>query len=153
MRVFLFSLLVLSSLPALSQENEIDSLSQIINTCLPLDGDSCQTVIQELIKSVENSSNQRLYAHILIYAGEAYSDIGDFDKGERLLIKAKTISESIGATALNANSTDLLGIIALGQGNYQEAISYFVSSAKICEELGDKAELANVYLQFCYRFF
>ena len=94
-----------------------------------------------------------MYAHILIYAGEAYSDIGDFDKGERLLIKAKTISESIGATALNANSTDLLGIIALGQGNYQEAISYFVSSAKICEELGDKAELANVYLHASTVFF
>ena len=56
-----------------------------------------------------------MYAHILIYAGEAYSDIGDFDKGERLLIKAKTISESIGATTLDANSTELLGIIALGK--------------------------------------
>ena len=153
MRVFLFSLFVISSLPSLSQENEIDSLSQIINTCLPLDGDSCQTVIQELIKSVENSSNQRLYAHILIYAGEAYSDIGDFDKGERLLIKAKTISESIGATALDANSTDLLGIIALGQGNYQEAISYFVGSAKKWEEIGNKAELAKVYSHSATVFF
>ena len=153
MRVFLFSLFVISSLPSLSQENEIDSLSQIINTCLPLDGDSCQTVIQELIKSVENSSNQLLYAHILIYAGEAYSDIGDFDKGERLLIKAKTISESIGATALNANSTDLLGIIALGQGNYQEAISYFVGSAKKWEEIGNKAELAKVYSHSATVFF
>ena len=153
MRVFLFSLFVISSLPSLSQENEIDSLSQIINTCLPLDGDSCQTVIQELIKSVENSSNQLLYAHILIYAGEAYSDIGDFDKGERLLIKAKTISESIGAAALNANSTDLLGIIALGQGNYQEAISYFVGSAKKWEETGNKAELAKVYSHSATVFF
>ena len=153
MRVFLFSLFVISSLPSLSQENEIDSLSQIINTCLPLDGDSCQTVIQELIKSVENSSNQLLYAHILIYAGEAYSDIGDFDKGERLLIKAKTISESIGAAALNANSTDLLGIIALGQGNYQEAISYFVGSAKKWEEIGNKAELAKVYSHSATVFF
>ena len=153
MRVFLFSLFVISSLPSLSQENEIDSLIQIINTCLPLDGDSCQTVIQELIKSVENSSNQRLYAYILIYAGEAYSDIGDFDKGERLLIKAKTISESIGATALDANSTDLLGIIALGQGNYQEAISYFVGSAKKWEETGNKAELAKVYSHSATVFF
>ena len=153
MRVFLFSLFVLSSLPSLSQENEIDSLASIINSCQPLDGDSCETVIQELIESVENSSNQRLYTYLLIHAGTAYSGIGDFEKAEQLLIEAKTISESIGAADLNANSIDLLGTTALMKGDYEQAISYFVSSAKIWEELGDKAELANVYLHASTVFF
>jgi signal transduction histidine kinase len=153
LRVFLFSLFVLSSLPSLSQENEIDSLASIINSCQPLDGDSCETVIQELIESVENSSNQRLYTYLLIHAGTAYSGIGDFEKAEQLLIEAKTISESIGAADLNANSIDLLGTTALMKGDYEQAISYFVSSAKIWEELGDKAELANVYLHASTVFF
>jgi signal transduction histidine kinase len=153
LRVFLFSLFLLSSLPSLSQENEIDSLASIINSCQPLDGDSCETVIQELIESVENSSNQRLYTYLLIHAGTAYSGIGDFEKAEQLLIEAKTISESIGAADLNANSIDLLGTTALMKGDYEQAISYFVSSAKIWEELGDKAELANVYLHASTVFF
>jgi signal transduction histidine kinase len=153
MKVFLLCLYLISATPVLSQTNEIDSLASIINSCQPLDGDSCETVIQELIESVENSSNQRLYAYLLIHAGTAYSGIGDFEKAEQLLIEAKTISDSTGAADLNANSIDLLGTIALGKGEYEQAISYFVSSAKIWEELGDKAELAQVYLHASAVFF
>jgi signal transduction histidine kinase len=153
MRVFLFCLFVISSIPVFSQTNEIDSLSLIINSCQPFDGDSCQTIVQEVIESAKNNSNQRLYPNVLIYAGKAYAGIGDFEKGEQLLIEAKIISESIGAADLNANSIDLLGTTALRKGDYEQAISYFVSSAKIWEELGDKAELANVYLHASTVFF
>jgi signal transduction histidine kinase len=128
-------------------------LSLIINSCQPFDGDSCQTIVQEVIESAKNNSNQRLYPNVLIYAGKAYAGIGDFEKGEQLLIEAKIISESIGAADLNANSIDLLGTTALRKGDYEQAISYFVSSAKIWEELGDKAELANVYLHASTVFF
>ena len=153
MRVFLFSLFVFSSIPVISQASEIDSLSQIITACVPLDGDSCQTVISEIIKSAENSSNQLLHPRILIYAGNAYTDSGDFEKAEQLLIEAKTISESLGAKDLQAKSIDLLGIVALNKGDYKQAISCFVSSAKIWEELGDKAALAQVYIHASTVFF
>jgi signal transduction histidine kinase len=153
MKVFLLCLYLISATPVLSQTNEIDSLASIISSCQPLDGDSCENVIQELIESVENSSNQRLHAYLLIHAGTAYSGIGDFEKAEELLTEAKTTSDSTGAADLNANSIDLLGTIALGKGDYEQAISYFVSSAKIWEELGDKAELAQVYLHSSAVFF
>ena len=153
LRVFLFSLFVLSSVPVFSQVNEIDSLSQIITACVPLDGDSCQTVISEIIKSAENSSNQLLHPHILIYAGNAYKISGDFEKAEQLLIEARTISESLGANDLQANSIYQLGLVAFNKGDYQQAISCFVSSAKIWEELGDKAALAQVYIHASTVFF
>ncbi|MFK7775096.1 MAG: sensor histidine kinase [Saprospiraceae bacterium] len=153
MRVLVFCLFVIFSFPVFSQPNQIDSLASIINSCQPFEGDSCQTMTQRIIKSTKNSANKHLYPNVLMHVANAYSEIGDFEKGEQLLLEAKAISEAIGATDLNANSTDLLGTIALNKGDFESAISYYISSAKIWEQLGNQTELATVYLHLSSAFF
>jgi signal transduction histidine kinase len=153
MKVFLFCLYVISAIPVLSQVSEVDSLSSLITACQPLDGDSCQTIVQNIIESVKDNSDERLYPAVLISAGIAYYDIGDFEKAEQLLLEAKTISDSLGATILIANANKPLGMIVGKRGDFEQSLSYYLNAAKIWEESGDKRELAEVYLGISSVFF
>ena len=153
MRVFLFYLFVIFSIPVFSQSSQVDSLGSIINSCQPFNGDSCQTLIQGIIESTKNDSNKFLYPNVLMHVANAYTNISDLEKGKQLLLEAKAISESLGATDLIANSDDLLGTIALNQGDFEKALTYFISSAKMWEKLGNQTELAKVYLHLSSVFF
>ena len=153
MRVFPFCLFVISSFSVFSQTTETDSLVSIINSCQPFEGDSCQTIVQEVIESVKNNSNPQFYPEVLIYVGKACYDNGDLEKGEQFLMQAKTISDSLGAPDLMATSNKLLGTIALGKGDLEQSLSYFLSAAKIWEESGNKLSLARVYQNLSVVFF
>ncbi len=118
-----------------------------------MDGDSCQKIVQNIIESFKGNSDERLYPEVLISAGTAYYDNGDFEKAEQLLIEAKTISDSLSASILIANSNRILSMIERDRGNFEQSLSYSFNAAKIWEDSGDKAELAQVYLGISSVFF
>jgi len=153
MKVFLFCLYVISAIPVLSQVSEVDSLSSLISACQPLDGDSCRAFVQDILESVKDNSDEQLYPEMLNSAGLAYYDNGDLEKAEQLLLEAKTISDSLGATLLIADANRLLGMIARNKGDYEQSLTYYLNAAKIWEESGDKRELAEVYLGISSVFF
>ena len=109
MKVFLLYLCFISALPLLSQTSKIDSLSSIVSSCQPFDGDSCQTIIQNMIESAKNDANQRLYPNVLICLGNAHLSNDELDKAEQALIEAKAASDSLGDKDLIANSNIILG--------------------------------------------
>ena len=145
MRVFPFCLFIISSFSVFSQTIETDSIVSIINSCQPFEGDSCQTIVQEVIESVKNNSNPQFYPEVLFYVGKTFYDNGDLEKGEQLLIQAKSISDSLGTTDLIANSNKLLGVISLGKGDLKQSLIYSLRAAKVWEESGNKFGLAKVY--------
>jgi signal transduction histidine kinase len=146
MKIFLLSLYVISAIPVLSQVSEVDSLSSLIRACQPMDGDSCEAIVQDILESAKDNSDEQLYPEVLNSAGLAYFDNGDLKKAEQLLSEAKIISDSLGATLLMANANRLLGMIARNKGDLEQSLTYYFNAAKIWEESGDKSELAEVYL-------
>jgi len=128
-------------------------LSSLISACQPLDGDSCRAFVQDILESVKDNSDEQLYPEMLNSAGLAYYDNGDLEKAEQLLLEAKTISDSLGATLLIADANRLLGMIARNKGDYEQSLTYYLNAAKIWEESGDKRELAEVYLGISSVFF
>jgi len=144
---------MLCAMQCLSQKYSIEYFSSIVGACQPIEGDSCRAIVQDIIDSVKDNSNELLYPEVLISAGVAYYDNGDFEKAEQLLFEAKSTSELFGANLLIADANRLLGIIARDKGDFEQSLSHYLTAAKIWEESGDKSKLAEVYLGISSVFF
>lgn len=93
--------------------------------------------------NLEDSLGNEKGAYVSLYhAGAVYNDMGNYPKAKELMLKCLPVAEKHDHIQLKSFVVDILGAIAFGQEEFDEAERYFRESQELALQMGSKYSLA-----------
>ena len=120
-KYYLLLVFLLCSLFSLAQRNKVDSLLSVLKT----------------------SHEDTTKVQVLYKLGGAMRKISSYDSAAGYCIQSIALADKLKYKRGGANAYNNGGAVYFEQGNYPEAVKYYLTSKKLSEESGDFSSLSN----------
>lgn len=133
--------------------DQLDTITRLCMYYSQVNLDSSQILGNRAVNLGGNHTDQSQHAQALLQLGYATGKAGDLDAAEKLLLKGKSIYESLGIEGKIANANNKLGEIYTQKGEFDAALKHYLSAAETWEILKDSQSLFMPYLNISQVFY
>lgn len=122
---------------------EIDTILDICLKYVFTNSDTCLLLAERALSlSEEFHQNETIHAESLLFLGDAYRTLNEWEKAEEVLLMGKAMCLQLGHETRVASADMKLGAVNIRMEQYEKALEYEFSALETFERLKDSA---NIY--------